>query len=451
MSRTDTNTTNRQKGIYRVAQWRAAYTHAYYGTKYPALPRVYTENKNFGRFTRNTEVRSSGAFKPWPYISSDRVGVNAFSYTKEFVREMRQSRISHTNGSTFGGEPPTYTNDEGYFVTDTTDEGSIAWYTPTYLAVPQSEIDNIDAELRTKIRNEIKDMKFNAQQFIAEREQTIQLFIDVVTSVTKVIHGLRTGDIVGAANAVGIRVGKRKRRKYNRSYAKDQSKAAANAWIGMQYGVRPLLEDVKGAAESLAKLMSAPSPIQRAEVHKAIKMSADRSWADYYDMPRNLREIQTTEYHMKYVCYYTYDLNVSSIPTSLGLTNPASILWELTPWSFVVDWFFPIGNWIASFDATVGLVFHSGCKTTFAKYRSRRETFTPPGSQWGQAFVDSCTGEAYREKIDCHREKLTTFPSIARPVMKNPLSVQHLLNALSLLRQNSHKVPQLTGHVDYTE
>jgi len=31
-----------------------------------------------------------------------------------------------------------------------------------------------------------------------------------------------------------------------------------------------------------------------------------------------------------------------------GLTDPASVLWELTPYSFVADWFIPIGNYLAA-------------------------------------------------------------------------------------------------------
>lgn len=441
MSRTNLNTSYRTKGIYRTAQWRDGYRDKYYGTLVaPVNPsRAYTTYNNFGRFTRGSEVRNSQVNKPWPYISSARVSPLPFSYTKETVREMRQSRVTYTNGSSFYGQPRTYTSDEGYFVTDTIDEGSSAWYTPVYLAIPQSEIDNIDAELRTKIRNEVKDMKVNIQQFIAEREQAIHLFIDAVTAVTKLVRDLRKGDITGAANAVGIAVGKRRRRKFNRSYTRDQSKAVANAWIGMQYGVRPLLDDVRGMAESLAKLMSVQQPIQRAEVHRAIKLSSDRTFQVFPDFLRNIREIQTTEFHMKYVVYFTYDLNVSSVPTSLGLTNPATILWELTPWSFVVDWFFPIGNWLASLDATVGLNFHSGVKTTFTKSQSRRETSTPPDTVWGTTqYVQSCTGEAYRQKIDCQRSTLQAFPSVGYPVMKNPLSITHLFNALSLLRQQFH-------------
>lgn len=44
----------------------------------------------------------------------------------------------------------------------------------------------------------------------------------------------------------------------------------------------------------------------------------------------------------------------------LGLLNPLSLAWELTPWSFVVDWFLPIGSALQALSAPAGLLFVDG-------------------------------------------------------------------------------------------
>jgi hypothetical protein len=44
----------------------------------------------------------------------------------------------------------------------------------------------------------------------------------------------------------------------------------------------------------------------------------------------------------------------------LGLLNPLSLAWELTPWSFVVDWFLPIGSTLGALSASAGLTFVAG-------------------------------------------------------------------------------------------
>jgi hypothetical protein len=50
---------------------------------------------------------------------------------------------------------------------------------------------------------------------------------------------------------------------------------------------------------------------------------------------------------------------ISSIPikllTIVGLSDPLSVAWEVVPFSFVLDWFLPIGNYIESFSAERGL------------------------------------------------------------------------------------------------
>lgn len=37
-----------------------------------------------------------------------------------------------------------------------------------------------------------------------------------------------------------------------------------------------------------------------------------------------------------------------TIPQLLGLTNPELVAWELVPYSFVADWFIPLGDWMAA-------------------------------------------------------------------------------------------------------
>ena len=39
----------------------------------------------------------------------------------------------------------------------------------------------------------------------------------------------------------------------------------------------------------------------------------------------------------------------------LGLVNPASVAWELIPFSFLVDWFLPVGKFLESYTDTVGM------------------------------------------------------------------------------------------------
>jgi hypothetical protein len=64
-----------------------------------------------------------------------------------------------------------------------------------------------------------------------------------------------------------------------------------------------------------------------------------------------------------------------------GLLNPALLYWELMPYSFVVDWFIPVGDVLASLTAGLGLegcvgglVYVSEQSWIFGGYRHQTQT-----------------------------------------------------------------------------
>lgn len=40
---------------------------------------------------------------------------------------------------------------------------------------------------------------------------------------------------------------------------------------------------------------------------------------------------------------------------ALGLTEPLESIWEMIPFSFILDWWFNIGKWIASWSPNIGI------------------------------------------------------------------------------------------------
>lgn len=102
----------------------------------------------------------------------------------------------------------------------------------------------------------------------------------------------------------------------------------------------------------------------------------------------------------------------------LGLTNPASIAWEVVPFSFVVDWFIPISSYIQSLTAFSGFSIKDKCLSYSERLYCRNIAITGEG----------------RAKIFKNSHRSVSFDLQMRPFPKNPFSTSHVLNALALIR-----------------
>lgn len=325
---------------------------------------------------------------------------------------------------------------------------------------PNVSVSQLDRLARTKVLLDIKDMKVNLAQVIAEREQTIKLFVDAVTRIAGALGDLKRGNLFGAAKHLAIPTQTRRQRgrimrkmPKKRSGAFEPSQALADNWLALQYGWRPLLGDVYGAAESLAKALNRPvigrasgrakretknlvlEDVAVATPGKTIFDYVTNAWR--YTLPSGVRRYQIGVSGRSEVSYHVafYAPNQYQWATALGITNPLYLAWELLPFSFVADWFVNIGDVLSTLDATTGLAFSSGSVTTFHTYEWYNR-----GSRSGLSGSDYYmydTGEQTYRWVYCQRATLTGFPEAAPPIFKdNPASKEHIANALALLFSN---------------
>jgi hypothetical protein len=139
--------------------------------------------------------------------------------------------------------------------------------------------------------------------------------------------------------------------------------------------------------------------------------------------------------------YFKFNPEVTDLLAQTGFTNPANVIWELVPFSFVVDWFIRIGDYlnactkldnltVTSVSRTVSITESEFCTaevvdgTPVGTATNRRWSF----SYYQHARVSSYT---YREIIP--------LPELPLPVFRNPISKGHLAIALSLITQLTGK------------
>jgi hypothetical protein len=135
----------------------------------------------------------------------------------------------------------------------------------------------------------------------------------------------------------------------------------------------------------------------------------------------------------RYVGKVFYKVNESQLSNlhQMGLINPLEVAWAVVPYSFVVDWFLPIGNVLEACTASYGVDFVDGYHGLKAEYRRSKRG---PMGDTGASGLTTVTHEIKLKATGYKRWKMTGFPQ-PRPYFKDPFSSTHIVSALALIRQ----------------
>jgi len=283
---------------------------------------------------------------------------------------------------------------------------------------------NDQLALISKLKEKAYGSDFNAAIALAEGHKTVKMIASNAISLAKAFHHARKGDVSGAVQALTdrARLGDRSvlktdaitRDNLRRYSVKNSSSLVAE----LQYGVKPLLQDVQAGATYLAHYLSAPlqhtvtvSKRLKSHVNPGVNPNPNlTNWAVDVSEVRKIKAV--------------WKENLSNI-SGLGFLDPASVAWEIMPWSFVFDWFLPIGQWLEARSAATllpGAVFYE------SRLIQRHSTSLNP----------RCTTPevANIRSFSYVRLAATTQLQVPRPVFKplnKALSVTHCINAIALL------------------
>lgn len=277
-------------------------------------------------------------------------------------------------------------------------------------------------------RAKLKDGRVNLAVAFAERNQTAMLLGDTATRLAKAARDLRRGQFRNAARRLGILTDPGRPRGSN----------WINHWMQLQYGWKPLLSDIYGACSALSK-----RPREDWLVHVTSQRNDSDSWSltgtiggtqyptsGFY--AANGRAVRKRGVFVRIDAIPDNDLIMSF--TSLGLTNPLLVAWEIMPYSFVVDWVVPIGDWLNSLDA------HLGFSTSYTSTSYWNETTWQINGVSRRDFTDpkaKCINDwtASKRLLQVKRVASSGIPQATFPGIKDPRSLGHMANGLSLLAQ----------------
>lgn len=217
------------------------------------------------------------------------------------------------------------------------------------------------------------------------------------------------------------------------------SRDTTNLWLEMRFGLRPLIADIQNIIELIANF------------EKRNKLGLRRKRARYVSTNKTLEKIpcQITggNQGLSFVCERTTETSSASISNvyyglkildrslrdmvGMELDDIPSIAWELLRFSFVVDWFLSVGNWIRSLTPNPRVYLVGNC--TSQKYTIEQSIVTTS---------PSCVGGVNRftpSDFKWTSETLVRTCGTAVPALPafnpNPLGILRTLDSIALLWQ----------------
>lgn len=205
-----------------------------------------------------------------------------------------------------------------------------------------------------KFYNELDEQAMLAVNF-AERQQSASMMTARLFQLARFGKALRKFDLLTAAHTLGLdpKSGTssfywRSRRRKGWSDAKARSKIVADAWLEFHFGWEPLVKDIFHAIQVLQ------SPMTGKTVQANAGVAFNESDFQKPAKESYLREAEGVVLHKCGATLLVTDTNAYAA-NRLGLTNPAAWVWELIPFSFIVDWFTTVGSFINQWSDLEGM------------------------------------------------------------------------------------------------
>lgn len=216
----------------------------------------------------------------------------------------------------------------------------LAWSYPNPIIDPSlsSFRDLIYKKAYSRLMEAVSGVQSQIGADFAERKQAINAITSHASRLLKAARYLRKGYVLDFFKTLGI-----KKRTWRTT-----SSDMGGVWLEYSYGWKPLVEDIHAATNVLQK------PFIDAVVRGKAqgKLHAFQTNQTPYEHTYTVHDwtlrllLQMKVSVSNWVAWRANDL---------GLTNPAAIAWEVVPFSFVVDWFLPVGQYLQSLTDFVGL------------------------------------------------------------------------------------------------
>lgn len=291
---------------------------------------------------------------------------------------------------------------------------------------------NLENRIQSEALLKCRDQKFDLSETLVGLGQSVDMVLDRSIQLLLAYRQARRGQWVDAIRTLGIWNSKKK-------WKLPTTKDAANFWLELQYGWMPLMNDIhsgmKIVNEGLGKPTSTLVATRRGHAElPAVQWTGGNEPYDW--SKKSVKALGMASVEVKYR-FRVNDPTLALLST-LGVDNPLYVVWVAVPWTFVIDWAVPIGDWVRTISSPLGLTFVDG-------YMSSRRTAVIDvyGSEFGN-FSDPTYPTVWHSDpawtqmryVELNRTAFTSWPKPS-PYVRFPFtSQQRLTNLLALIAAN---------------
>lgn len=285
---------------------------------------------------------------------------------------------------------------------------------------PPSLDANDQIKLVGKLRESMRGSDFNMAVFLGEGSKTLDMIGTNAYRLANSYRAFRKGDVDRGLRWLFDGTGRKAPPRKQMDARRAETSVSSN-WLQVQYGVLPLLNDMKSGAEALAHRLGVPFR-RRYLVRVSVNHPNPSIWLNV----RASRAVSTRSRQL-----IAYVSEQESLPSLSGMLDPELVAWELVPFSFVADWALPIGDYLEARAAASRL---SGLYVTTEL--TKREASGIGSKPYFQQYSFSDPG--YRAETVTMTRSVSTTLAVPMPVVKpfsKIASWQHAANGLALLQQ----------------
>lgn len=206
-------------------------------------------------------------------------------------------------------------------------------------------------------------------------------------------------------------------------------------WLTQRYGIAPLVSDVNNLIKKFNNGFRKDLNVLRrrtgsSHFNKSTVVSVTNEYfSHFYCTWKN-----TTTYSEAQYCQLYFNESIFRDGIGTDWTDALSLLWETTPYSFVVDWVWDVGSWLRNLQPKPGVRYLGASASHVMK------------SSLERVCTDACwyltrkpcapTTSMYNHTV----RKLSRRPTSERPLMpvfnRDCLNLQRSIDSISLIWQN---------------